>query len=214
MRQELIVNAITHRAYNITGTDIQIKMFDDRIVVESPGKLPGLIKPENIRTTHFSRNPKIAEYLKAYRFVREYGEGVNRMCNELEEKGMKMPEYRMNAFMLQATVFSSMNSEKSAIEAIKPTINSKKPAIEMIKSAMENKGYKKPTQKNIIRVYSEIDSNQIFGINEVKIILQCADSTARAIIAKMRDDMKIIIHVSGKGKYRFIDVEKLKNIMK
>ena len=35
VRQELIVNAVTHRAYSITGTDIQIKMFDDRIVVES-----------------------------------------------------------------------------------------------------------------------------------------------------------------------------------
>ena len=38
VRQELIVNAVTHRAYSITGTDIQIKMFDDHIVVESPGK--------------------------------------------------------------------------------------------------------------------------------------------------------------------------------
>ena len=28
---ELIVNAIAHRDYNITGTDIQIKMFDDHI---------------------------------------------------------------------------------------------------------------------------------------------------------------------------------------
>ena len=44
VRQELIVNAVTHRAYSISGTDIQIKMFDNRIVVESPGKLPGLVK--------------------------------------------------------------------------------------------------------------------------------------------------------------------------
>ena len=35
VRQEIIVNAITHRDYSIRGTDIQIKMFDDRIVVES-----------------------------------------------------------------------------------------------------------------------------------------------------------------------------------
>ena len=40
VRQEIIVNAVTHRDYSIRGTDIQIKMFDDRIVVESPGKLP------------------------------------------------------------------------------------------------------------------------------------------------------------------------------
>lgn len=35
VRQEIIVNAVTHRDYSIRGTDIQIKMFDDRIVVES-----------------------------------------------------------------------------------------------------------------------------------------------------------------------------------
>lgn len=37
----MIVNAVTHRTYSITGTNIQIKMFDDHIVVESPRKLPG-----------------------------------------------------------------------------------------------------------------------------------------------------------------------------
>ena len=61
VQQEIIVNAITHRDYSICGTDIQIKMIDDRIVVESPGKLPGLVKAENIRHTHFSRNPKISK---------------------------------------------------------------------------------------------------------------------------------------------------------
>lgn len=35
VRQEIIVNAVTHRDYSIRGTDIQIKMFDDRSVVES-----------------------------------------------------------------------------------------------------------------------------------------------------------------------------------
>lgn len=61
--QEMIVNACCHRAYNIKGTEIQIKMFDDRLVFESPGKLPGQVKPNNIRNTHFSRNPKIASFL-------------------------------------------------------------------------------------------------------------------------------------------------------
>lgn len=35
--KEIIVNAIAHRDYSIKGTDIQIKMFDDHITVESPG---------------------------------------------------------------------------------------------------------------------------------------------------------------------------------
>lgn len=46
VRQEIIVNAVTHRAYSIAGTDIQIKMFDNRIVVESPGKLPGMVRAD------------------------------------------------------------------------------------------------------------------------------------------------------------------------
>ncbi len=118
VRQELIVNAVTHRAYSISGTDIQIKMFDNRIVVESPGKLPGLVKTDNMRYTHFSRNPKIAEFLKAYNFVKEYGEGVNRMCIELETVGLKEPEYYTNAFMLQATIYNGNKNSSGGNVAI------------------------------------------------------------------------------------------------
>lgn len=42
--KEIIVNAIAHRDYSIKGTDIQIKMFDDHITVESPGTLPGTVR--------------------------------------------------------------------------------------------------------------------------------------------------------------------------
>ena len=31
-------------------------MFDDRLVFETPGKLPGIVRTDNIRHTHFSRN--------------------------------------------------------------------------------------------------------------------------------------------------------------
>lgn len=46
---ELIVNAIGHRDYSIARTDIQFKMFDDHLTVESPGMLPGLVRTSNIR---------------------------------------------------------------------------------------------------------------------------------------------------------------------
>ena len=104
VRQEVIVNAVTHRDYSITGTDIQIKMFDDKLVVESPGRLPGLVKTGNIRRTHFSRNPKIAEFLKDYKYVKEYGEGVNRMFEEMAGAGLPEPEYYKNDFMLMVVL--------------------------------------------------------------------------------------------------------------
>lgn len=102
--QEMTVNACCHRAYNIKGTEIQIKMFDDRLVFESPGKLPGQVKPTNIRHTHFSRNPKIAAFLKAYHFVKEFGEGFDRICREQEANGANVPSFRTDEFILKITV--------------------------------------------------------------------------------------------------------------
>ena len=228
VRQELIVNAVTHRAYSITGTDIQIKMFDDHMVVESPGKLPGLVRADNIRFTHFSRNPKIAEFLKNYKFVKEFGEGVNRMCNELESAGLKDPVYYTNAFMLQAVIYNTnvgksivgnvadslkklaiavnksvIDSEKSAISTQKSAIESEKLAIDKIKSAIEQQKYNEPTKNNILKVYDEIEENQIFGTKEIEEILTCSPSTARAVMTKLRD-MKAVAEVKGKGKGKYV----------
>ena len=102
--QEMTVNSVCHRAYSIKGTEIQIKMFDDRLVFESPGKLPGMVKPTNIRNTHFSRNPKIAAFLKAYHYVKEYGEGVDRIYRELEANGTPVLSFRTDDFILKITV--------------------------------------------------------------------------------------------------------------
>ncbi|HEV7242992.1 MAG TPA: ATP-binding protein [Thermoanaerobaculia bacterium] len=52
---EIITNAVLHRDYSI-ATDIQIRVFDNRIEVESPGRLPGHITTQNILTEQFARN--------------------------------------------------------------------------------------------------------------------------------------------------------------
>ena len=101
---ELIVNAVAHRDYSIMGTDIQIKMFDDHFAVESPGILPGLVRISNIREFHFSRNPKIVELLTEYEFVKELGEGVDRIYREMESAGLPDPEYQQSEFMLYAVL--------------------------------------------------------------------------------------------------------------
>lgn len=123
VRQEIVVNAVCHRDYNIYGTDIQVKMFDDRLVVESPGKLPGMVRPENIRRMHFSRNPLIAQYLKTYTYVKEFGEGVDRMCREMEAQGLRPVKYSQQDFMTLATAYNqSENRRKSAGIEQKPMI--------------------------------------------------------------------------------------------
>ena len=130
--QELVVNACCHRDYSIKGTEIQIKMFDDRLVFESPGRLPGLVRADNIRHTHFSRNPKIAQFLKAYKFVKEFGEGIDRICCELETRGAAIPSFRVDAFILRATLRSELAENETISEKI-----SEKPQSETDKEITE-----------------------------------------------------------------------------
>lgn len=214
VRQEIIVNAVTHRAYSITGTDIQVKMFDNRIVVESPGKLPRVVRADNIRFTHFSRNLKIAEFLKAYDFVKEYGEGADRMCKELEAAGQKNPEYYTNAFMLQTVIYNNINptnekvnpticEKNPTLQNKKPELDIIKPEIEKLKAAIANQKYFTHTKENLIKVYDSIETNQVFGAPEVKEILGCTITASKDIMKKLRD-MGVVAEVKGKGKYRFV----------
>lgn len=94
----------TRRIEGVDGNEKRLKMFDDRIVFETPGDLPGLVRPDNIRHTHFSRNPKIAQYLKAYKYVKEFGEGMDRIYRELNVNHTPEPKVHLDAFILKVTV--------------------------------------------------------------------------------------------------------------
>ena len=137
----LIVNAVSHRDYSIKGTDFQIKMFDDRLTVESPGTLPSTVRLNNMRHVHFSRNPKIAQFLHEYEYVQKYGEGVDRLYEVMGAAGLPQPEYCVEAFMLYAAIRNTktdMNLEaspsyspkiKSLHSALNPAANQKLPTI-------------------------------------------------------------------------------------
>ena len=91
--QEGVVNAVTHRAYNIHGDDIRIEMFDDRLLIRSPGKIPKMVDKNNIRESRYSRNPRIARALTEIGWVRELGEGVKRIYQEMEGAYLPPPVY-------------------------------------------------------------------------------------------------------------------------
>lgn len=90
---EAVVNALIHRSYSLGGDHIRVELFDDRVEVESPGRLPGLVRIENIRSTRFARNPRVARAMNDLEYGRELGEGVNRMFEEMERVGLPDPVY-------------------------------------------------------------------------------------------------------------------------
>jgi len=91
--QEGITNAVAHRAYNITGRPVEVLMFDDRLEIISPGQFPGTVSAETLRHDHFSRNPRIARVLAEMRYIKDIGEGVDRMYQEMEAAGLPSPQW-------------------------------------------------------------------------------------------------------------------------
>lgn len=92
--QEALVNAITHRAYNLGGLEIVIKMYDDRLEFESPGRLPGFMRIHNIKELRYSRNSRIAIMLSEFKYVRRWGEGIDRIFDEMELFHLSPPDFK------------------------------------------------------------------------------------------------------------------------
>lgn len=90
---EGVVNALTHRNYSHQGDYIRISMYDDRLEVFSPGKLPNIVTLENMKYTRYSRNPRIARVMFEFGWVKELNEGVKRIFNEMEQFLLKMPTF-------------------------------------------------------------------------------------------------------------------------
>lgn len=94
--KEAIVNAVVHRDYRL-NRDIFIRIFDDRIEVESPGTFPGGITPRTIaHAGSRARNPLVAQNLREFPVPPniDAGEGVRMMFAEMAQAELYPPQYR------------------------------------------------------------------------------------------------------------------------
>lgn len=222
VRTEIVVNAVTHRDYGIKGTDIQIKMFDDRLEVDSPGSFAGIVNKDNIRYTHFSRNPKIATFLKDYGYVKEYGEGVDRMCKELESIGLPAPVFNNSTFILKTMVRSAIyriRQNNASIRGENASIRPNNASIQQNDASIYADGVLSDKKKllteklNRMEVSGKIsikyateakavitgtDILQVITYKDVMVILSCQTTKARLILKKMEEN-DLIRAVQGKG---------------
>jgi len=216
--REALANCIANADFNFPRGIVILKN-PDSITIENPGSIiTG--KPQMLKGgISEPRNKIIMKMFNLIRVGERAGSGVPDIFNVWETEGWDQPvveeQYKPDRTILRLS-FTSINEEsdqKSAIETPKPAIETPKPAIdekvafESIKLAMQDLNYNEPTRKNMEKLYSSISANQVFGASDAKDILGCSDSTARAVIAKLRDEIKVIVAVKGqgKGKYRFIN---------
>jgi ATP-dependent DNA helicase RecG len=90
---EIIVNAVIHRDYSISD-DVQVLIYDNRIEVISPGRLPAYVTKENILDVRYARNPKIVGMLSKYKVPpnKDIGEGLNTAFQKMKDYRLHSPE--------------------------------------------------------------------------------------------------------------------------
>lgn len=89
---EIITNAVIHRDYSIAD-DVHIRIFENRVEVQSPGRLPAHITVENIQTERFSRNGAIIATLNKFPDPpnKDVGEGLNTAFAAMHKLKLKEP---------------------------------------------------------------------------------------------------------------------------
>lgn len=94
---EILTNAVLHRDYSIKD-DIHIRIFDNRIEVQSPGKLPAHITIKNILDERFARNGALVRIINKFPNPpnKDVGEGLNTAFAKMRDLGLKNPTFIEN----------------------------------------------------------------------------------------------------------------------
>ena len=102
---EIITNAVIHRDYSIPD-DIHIRIFENRVEVESPGILPGHITPQNILDERFARNGMIVRIINKFPNPpnRDVGEGLNTAFKAMQKLKLKSPIIQVKQHSVLVTI--------------------------------------------------------------------------------------------------------------
>jgi ATP-dependent DNA helicase RecG len=122
--QEGVVNAVAHRDYADRGRGVEVWLFDDRLEIRSPGVPVAPVTVQDLASAsgiHASRNPAIARVLVELGLMREEGEGIPRMFDEMRRSLLHAPEFdvtgdeRLLLTLRNTPIFQTADGEWRAI---------------------------------------------------------------------------------------------------
>jgi len=105
---EAVVNAIAHRDYSLSGSQIRLFLYQDRVEVRSPGRLPNSVTLDNIKLgVHVERNRAIATLLTQLGYMSAIGTGVPRLIVRLSRAlSGREPEFELVAEELRVRIWA------------------------------------------------------------------------------------------------------------
>lgn len=123
---EGLVNHFIHRDYTVVGGEVHLDIYDDRIVLTSPGGMYNGLMVQDLALDEISserRNPVLADVMAQLEFMEKRGSGLKRIFNETKRldsyRDDRHPVFRSNASQFITTLYSmdyeSLESIKSAL---------------------------------------------------------------------------------------------------
>lgn len=112
--REATVNALIHRDYAALG-NVEIRVYDDRVIVTSPGGLPeGITLGELKEPRHASiqRNPRLAQVFYYAGLVERWGTGTARITQACLDRGLPEPEFEASANRFSVTFLQDLYTEE------------------------------------------------------------------------------------------------------
>lgn len=116
--REALTNALCHRRYDDPRISVSLAIYDDRIEIINPGRLPASLTPDNIKETHesFPYNVRIAQVLYQATYLESWGTGVHRMVSFCQKQGLQEPEYLVDHNGVHITFWKSAPSIQKTIQ--------------------------------------------------------------------------------------------------
>jgi len=177
--REALTNALCHRDYELSS-NVQVRIFDDRIEVWGCGPLPQPLTVEDLRTKHDSilRNPLIGKCFFLIKFIEQWGTGTNRIIRECLNYDLPEPLFEEAAGNLVVTFRKSKFTE------------------EYLKQLSLNE-----RQMNAL---NHLKANEKITRKEYSYLFNCSTRTAFNDLQEMMD--KKIVKREGKGKYTYYEM--------
>ena len=93
--EEAVLNAVTHRDYSpyVRGSYIQVRLFADRLEVQSPGGLFGNVIEENLEEESSTRNSVLMRLMEDLHLVENRGSGIRAMLEAMRRANLEPPRF-------------------------------------------------------------------------------------------------------------------------
>jgi ATP-dependent DNA helicase RecG len=106
--QQIVRNAVMHRAYEATNAPVRVYWFSDRIEIINPGGPFGAVTTENFGQPGITdyRNPNLAEAIKVLGFVQRFGVGISTARSELARNGNPAPKFSPSSTHVLVTLYA------------------------------------------------------------------------------------------------------------